>query len=348
MGYLRWALAMSVVLTHVLHSKWYMGFGGANSVEVFFFLSGFLMQLVIRYRYRSSFKFLLNRMLRIYPTYYLVLAATFLYLYKHQDGAFLNSALIEHGNQPVVSVISVFSNLTLIGSDSLNFINYSISDGFGLVSRNNGLGNLSLLLLIAPAWSLGLELTCYIFVPIFSKLKTRKIAFVISMLLCLRAYCLLRGYTEDPWTYRFLMFEIPIFLLGMILARLQINYNFTKKLGSLKVLAIVVAFFLSIGAVNYFMNPPRYIILFALICVSALIVLFGREDRTSKYLGKLSYPIYLSHVLIGEVSTTLFGDLISNEIILLLIFLVVLHIASSIVLILVNPIERFRSSNRAD
>ena len=74
-------------------------------------------------------------------------------------------------------------------------------------------------LLVSPIWSVSLELVFYIFAPFLIKRTTRTLSFVIVVLLFARAVIHLLGVNEDPWTYRFFPFELPIFLLGILLFR---------------------------------------------------------------------------------------------------------------------------------
>src|SRR4051812_32294352 len=80
MGCLRTILAITVVLAH---SPWNNGVafaGGRNAVQLFYVISGFLIAHVIRTNpaYRSPTRFYINRALRLYPIYFVVLLLTLL------------------------------------------------------------------------------------------------------------------------------------------------------------------------------------------------------------------------------------------------------------------------------
>ena len=343
MGYLRWALAVGVILTHALYSKWYMGFGGANSVEIFFFISGFLMQLVIRKKYNSTGRFLLNRILRIYPTYYIVLMSTCVYLAYVRHESLLRNQNFGIGNQLLTSSIYLFSNLTLVGSDLINFLNISNLHGLSFILRDSGLGNLSTLAIIAPAWSLGLELTCYLFVPLVSKWRTKSILICIALIMSFRVYCFLEGYTEDPWTYRLFLFEFPIFLMGMLSARFALRNNFNKMISAPVVLGLVFMIFILIGTINFYLNPPRFLVLVFLLCFSLLILIYGKESKLSSYLGRISFPIYLSHVLIFQIFENSNSQIESRRFLPIFTYVLVVHIVGALLLVVVKPVESLRS-----
>ena len=71
MGYLRFILAVTVTISHL----WTVKVAGHVAVFGFYCISGFLMTKVIHETYGSSWRgkisFLINRAIRIYPTYYL-------------------------------------------------------------------------------------------------------------------------------------------------------------------------------------------------------------------------------------------------------------------------------------
>jgi len=82
MGLLRAALAMAVVLGHTLSGRHrLMMIDPAAAVELFFIISGFYMGLILSEKYvgPKSFKlFITNRLLRLFPTYLLVLVISVL------------------------------------------------------------------------------------------------------------------------------------------------------------------------------------------------------------------------------------------------------------------------------
>ncbi len=107
-------------------------------VSIFFVLSGFLITI----RYYNDFvnkthnykKYFVNRFARIYPLFFILTAAVFIYNYFHPS-------LIEKPD----SFITYVLNFTLLKSF---FYNYFLSG-------------------IAQAWTLTIEETFYLFVPVF-------------------------------------------------------------------------------------------------------------------------------------------------------------------------------------
>ena len=76
MGLLRLLLAVSIILTHSFPLFGYKELDGIRAVEGFFVISGFYMALILNEKYtgknRSYFLYLSNRLVRIYPVYWLI------------------------------------------------------------------------------------------------------------------------------------------------------------------------------------------------------------------------------------------------------------------------------------
>lgn len=178
--------------------------------------------------------------------------------------------------------------------------------------------------LLAPqAWTLGVELTFYLLAPFV--LQRKKI-----MLLCLtlsvgaRIYLFHLGLgAKDPWTYRFFPTELALFLLGALAH--QVLMPMYKKLLSTEELsryASAATYFLVCVTLT-FSNIPlngaiKTIALFTLFLVSLpLSFWFQAERKWDKWIGDLSYPIYISHMFVIYLADwllkTLHGDSVGSE-----------------------------------
>ena len=76
MGYIRLLLGVSVYQGHawaIFPPKVYEFSGGVVSVRMFYIISGFLMAMVLSYKYESPINFYKSRLLRLIPVYYCVL-----------------------------------------------------------------------------------------------------------------------------------------------------------------------------------------------------------------------------------------------------------------------------------
>lgn len=107
-GILRTLLAINVVLLHIFNVPTL----GNYSVSFFFLLSGFLMTLIMHESYGFSFKgfkiFWLNRILRLYPTYLVILGITIVAI-------FVFPLVIRHPDLYMPNrIIEWASNITMI------------------------------------------------------------------------------------------------------------------------------------------------------------------------------------------------------------------------------------------
>ena len=148
MGLLRLLLSLSVLAAHTQYwPKYFHGVGGLSAVEIFFVISGFYMSLVLSKTYKGNRRaFYINRILRIYPLFYIVLIATFI-LDIFQNSNFISSL----NTLPNLGLLLVIcSNLIIFGSDLLMFLSFqsghlalvpfhqaSTSLGGGAISRSS-------------------------------------------------------------------------------------------------------------------------------------------------------------------------------------------------------------------
>jgi len=306
MGLLRVLLAFSVVAAHL---GFPFGFGGRNSVQIFFVISGYLMShvLVEKKVYERVLHFWINRLFRIFPTYWVVLCVTLIFILlgvDHEWWTFISGLPIE------ALLISLAVNLTLFFQDFLIFL--GIGPNGAIVfspSFDSTFRPLHLALLVPQSWSLALELSFYSLAPFILKRKWLILTLFASSLL-LRVVIIGLGVgTNDPWTYRFFPVEIGTFLAGACLHQFvaprisKFDVYKSKKL-SLTLVILFAAFAFAFPWVEN--NFTRYSLL-ATLCILGLPALFNYQgqSRLDNELGKLSYPIYLWHVLVISVLNVL-------------------------------------------
>ena len=352
MGLLRVLLAISVFMAHSPHAgltSALAGFGGENAVEIFFIVSGFYIALILDKSYSSKIGFYKNRFLRLYPIYYaiclLVLVRTFLLPdYGNSLFSFPTKAL----------AIGTIANSTFLGSDLLMFLQWNEDH---LQFGNYQYSELPLwhMLLVPQSWSIGIEVTFYLLAPVLCKTKTRTIIILGIFLLVARFSALLLGLNQDPWTYRFFPFELPMFLLGILLYRFRLHKQDSLKIDLKKIYLLLIMFYISFAFLAARVITNRFWQLATLIILTSIIIVFGEDKSQDKKLGELSYPIYLSHVLVITTYTTL-GNIFSNKypafsflnnpLVAIPITLIITILSSLLLIRLVEPVERIRNQNR--
>jgi peptidoglycan/LPS O-acetylase OafA/YrhL len=157
-------------MAHAGVSGTFRGFGGENAVEIFFMISGFYVALILDNSYSSIRLFYTNRILRLYPIYFLVCA---LILIRHAIFADSSNNLF---NYPAVALlIGTLANTTLIGSDWIMFLQWN-ENGLQFGPYGDSQLQIHQMLFIPQAWSLGAELTFYALAPFICKVKTLKLS----------------------------------------------------------------------------------------------------------------------------------------------------------------------------
>lgn len=312
MGVLRFLLAIAVVIAHAGPVFGHYIADGRFAVQMFYLISGFYMALVWNGRYAENEHpvrtFYLSRFLRIYPQYAIVLILSILislYAWLTQDRHPI--AVAQHfplsGSG---SLLTYGTQATLFGLESLLFLaregngNLAFTSNFSLASQPP----LHYYIFVPQAWSLGLELTFYLLVPfLLSKWRVMVVILISSLFLRVLAWQL--GFNHDPWTYRFFPFEIAMFLAGALSfyawrsmsdgMRNQCSHTLVQIFAAL-ILATAIACFEHtrnfLGESSYWLS---YILAF-----TAVPIIFNamRHSKIDKIIGDLSYPIYISHLLI--------------------------------------------------
>jgi peptidoglycan/LPS O-acetylase OafA/YrhL len=349
-GLFRVILAISVVLSHIVKTEtpFYQGFGGTNSVEIFFLISGFYIALILDKTYKSKRMFYLNRILRLYPIYLIVCLLVLL-------TSILRRGFAENlfGYSPLVLLISTFSNLTLIGTDWLMFFDTS-NGGIQLTSSVVTGDRMRDLLWIAPAWSLGIEITFYAMAPILCRWRSR---FLIATIIGL---CTIRilfnqsefNFAESPFDARFFPFELPYFLVGILLYRCKRDAKLVITIPLKYLYSALFLFFLIFEPIRSGFDLSRTASMAVLVIVAAVVVLFGQSSEFDRKFGELSYPIYISHVFIAQVyeysSTGIVKkfSLLDNSHISMSVQVLLIVLVSYFLLQITKPIEKIRDKNR--
>lgn len=293
MGLLRLLLAISVFFAHVAKPNWYTGLGGQLAVEAFFLISGFYMSSILRNRYLAKRKFYINRALRIFPIYYFILILSVL-----QTLIFSKLSIGTDFKFPISlnEFIAFLPNLVIFGSDWTQFLNIGIH-GFSWIGMQGGIGSASTFLLIAPAWTLGLELSFYLIAPRIVQLSQWILVAAAVLLFAVRLVYWSLGFSVDPWSYRFFIFELPIFFLGVIVERVK-NQNRCQIQISIKTqYFVVVTFYLIMGIVISKESIGYFWVLFPALAFVSLMLLGSTNQPFDKRIGELSYPLYLCHIL---------------------------------------------------
>lgn len=323
MGILRFLLAVSVIIAHsspIFGSRFV---GGPLAVQSFYMISGFYMALILSEKYiglGAIKKFYLNRFLRIYPIYWVVLLLTFvisIVMLLRNGNPFMLLSYVEywpHFQLPSLLLLGI-TNLTIFGQDAVMFS--AIKDGFLSFSSNFWLTNPQVykFLLIPQAWTISIELMFYLLAPWLNKRKTKTLTCIIVGSFIMRKYFESKGFNHDPWTYRFFPFEIMFFLFGILSYRFHSLYKNAPHSPAQSTLILFTVFGLTILYPFLQINESMKQVFYLIFIGSSLPVLFQFASKTSwdRIIGELSYPLYISHWLIIDLMNIAFDKLHTNQ-----------------------------------
>lgn len=287
MGTVRTLLAISVVFAHT--PLLYVFVGGQLAVQVFYCISGFLITYILCTvpAYANARRFYENRFLRLYPVYWTValLSACLIVvlLLAHPKSA---PDWVGFRHLPAYAKLVVIgANLLIVGQDWLMFAPIKAHP------------ELWALLLVPPAWTLGVELSFYAIAPVV----VRSVRVVIGLFIfscALRAIGISYGLTHDPWTYRFFPFELRLFLLGSLSFHVWDRLQRRGLVLSARMQKIFYAATLLWIIAFRWLHTPSQLLLIWTFAALPFLFLFQQQHRFDSRIGELSYPIYIGHLFI--------------------------------------------------
>lgn len=281
---------LMVTVWHYFYSlhSWFPGWSG---VDLFFVLSGYLITgRLIQTKGTPGFflGFYRNRALRILPLYFLMLIAffTILHLFIKNN---LSSFAIYTGHWP-----SFF-----IFTENWTFIRFGFPRDLSLL----------------PLWSIAVEEQFYLFWPLIILLipsgKSRIWIFSAAIFLTLLSRSLCYRITASPYQcYYNTFFRLDGMLAGSLLyqlhySRINIPLRLFKWITAVLLIALIAGSYLSKSVSPYsFFNATAGYTLIALFFTCLLHMAVQSEWQISRflkmgflrYLGKISYALYLVHV----------------------------------------------------
>ena len=310
MGILRTILALAVVVYHSFTIFGLRFCGGQIAVESFFMISGFYMALVLNEKYvgvGSYRQFLWSRFYRIFPVYWIVLVAALvlsLVGYYGFNHAYYLSRFFENKECLSLTTIGYFllENILIIGQDVLYFLRLDTGCHPKLMYYVLSYKHLGYQYLLVPqAWSISLELLFYSIAPFIVRKKIGWQLVIIALSLGVKIiYATKFNLSLDPWTYRFFPFELGFFMLGSIAYQCYIyfqNKRISSKIGYVLLILCIIGI-CGIDELEMDMSVKNSLF-YSLIFVSIpFIFLAFKNNTTDRYIGELSFSLYISHHLI--------------------------------------------------
>lgn len=363
MGLLRTILALSVAYAHLHFADSIVFIQAGIAVIIFYMISGFYMSMIITEKYKPSGegwekRFLLNRALRIYPPYFVVLIlAVVAKAWTGQPTIFtadLGLPWYQHA-------LAVLSNIFIVGQDwiiagtSLNWT----GGGSGLHSSWNTFP-------ILVAWTLAVEITFYLFAAL-ALFKSRAVFyFAFCLAVYFRFYFVFVngkalgmspfgiGLSNDPWGYHFFGTVLIFFLLGSFAYDIYVKIRTRMKQDSSVIYALygytavlLGLIFWQLWAFGSYRNIYGYNDALVWLAVGSFWLLLpalfalSKNSRIDNYIGLYCYPIYLCHIAAYEVLVLAFGLSVQSSV---WAIVGILAVGAVIVHLVEIPMERVRRS----
>ena len=294
MGSLRLILALCVAFGHFGIP---LGFPTSDiAVQSFFVISGFYMALVLNEKYGpgSYWLFISNRLLRLWPTYLVILIPSFLIASNWQAVLSLDPA----------SIIYYFVSQTFVLGQEIYFYLFTDHGTLGLTLHPGTMPNLLYKLAPVPqAWTLALEFYFYLIAPFIVRRGPAFIGAIIAASVLSRMTLLfVFDLGGDPWSSRFFPSELALFLTGSLCYYAYAPRSDTQRRQAYVMLAstaLLLPVCLAASKWDGISRLASLALLAAVIMAVPYLFRLTRNLSWDRYLGELSYPLYICHFLIG-------------------------------------------------
>lgn len=268
LGSLRFILALAVAFSHMgLTPNFHFG---AMAVVIFYMIAGYVMTHSFRTNFdgvlSKSGSFYIDRFFRIYPLYFVSLILIVVFVMASGYGKLY------------LDPLSVFINLSVI---PLNWYQNIVNP---------------------PSWSLGAEVQFYLLLPFlvcFSRLK------YLMMLLSYTIFVVASFEVIPPvqWAYKYLPGTLCIFIFGSVIYDTQTDTSNKARYVVLASLVVVVFHLAFLSTFKRHIDQPfAFESLLGIVTGATFIVVLAdskpRHRNIDDWLGRLSYPLFLSHVLV--------------------------------------------------
>lgn len=308
MGILRLTLALAVLLSHLPGSP-FQFIGGAMAVQAFFIISGFYMALVLDGKYADRGLFYSNRLLRLAPTYFAMMAvcAVSLFVFGVSVTASPETFTTAFSN-PATAAVMVFENLFVVGQELLFWLRIGADGGLiydptgALPSETQTVAWQALL--VPQSWSLSMELMFYAMAPLLARLGWKPLLGVALASIALRFAGHLLPVDFPLWQGRFFPTALFLFVFGMLAHRaLPLASRTPKWLGVVLGLG-ATAVLIGLPHTGLKGEPVRWAVYIGLAAVTPFVFNAFKNVRWDRWIGELSYPLYLCHLFVIAVALT--------------------------------------------
>lgn len=348
MGFLRLWLAAVVVLGHCPVGLLGHPLHGALAVSAFYVISGFYIQLIISERYSGHsgwhWDFWASRLLRLFPAYWLALAATAAYIaatghYPIHPVRF-HADVFQDGDW-IAKAYYILANLFIVGQDLSRWVTYD--NGILVLTHarpDDWKRAFSSFMLVGQAWSIAVELSFYLIAPWLLMKRTPVVILVMVASIALRVALLAAGFDQQDWWNAFFPSEIATFCAGALACRFyraRLKFGTGHALGPLAAVTAILVFSYIYDRIASGWTYAGFVVFIA--CVTPFLFRSSRTSGVDRFAGDLSYPVYVIHFLV----IGLLGDAgVGNFTIGIAAVLLSMAVSAAIVIWIERPISEFR------
>jgi peptidoglycan/LPS O-acetylase OafA/YrhL len=296
-----------VVLCHTGTIMGYSPVSGNLAVQCFYIISGFYMAMVLTEKYDKpggTRQFYINRALKIYPVYWLVLLLLFAWsiivYHFHYPGTL--DFYTKYSNPAVGTYLYLLlANIIIIGLDWTFLFGIDPQGHLYFTSDFNktrpavyNFGFNSI------AWTIGVELLFYVIAPWLNRRKYYLLVILLLASIGLRLL-LISWYTDrNPWNYMFFPTQVMFFIAGIFSYRLYIKFIRDKAARWLQYISYATLLFIILFYYQFFNESytKQAVLFLSLVLLVPFAFEATKKSRLDRYLGNLSYPIYISQMLV--------------------------------------------------
>ena len=351
MGTFRFLLAIAVTVSHFGGLWGHRFMDGLMAVQCFYMVSGFLISLVLSGKYDANTPaglrlFYTNRALRIFVPYWtfcllIIVAQTIV-------SAGPQSPLIQQWPEMsfATRVYLMFTNIFVIGQEWTMWLSYEHGSLIPVWSSDGLPTHPSIFYVIPQAWSMSLELMFYALAPFLVRRHWLMLLAYIAATYAARQLLMAYGFNGSGFVYRFFPVELGLFLAG-VLAHRVFAFADARRKGSLAASVAVTAALISMMFIMRYWDMWESHRFYALVVVALpSLFLVSRHFAFDRWLGELSYPIYLCHLAVlgigGAIATKFVGTIEDRGTLSLVLIVATVAIAIAYVHWIDAPFERWR------
>jgi len=327
LGVYRFALALLVVQGHLL--AWGAPWLAWQAVFSFYLLSGFLMTLVLNQDYEFDadgvVRFAANRTLRLFPVYWAVIGLTSLHI------AFVGP--LDQLNGAMALPLSAAERLanvfmTLVGFDQSQVTERRLSPS---------------------AWSLSIELFCYMLLAVYFGKTRARLFLMLAIGTAVSVVQIISDLDQPDFGFQNHYTVLQAGLIPFAVGGLAYFYRHSRLFAFSSTRLSVLCFFLSLNFLaGYWSDFHKYVAgLYVTVALNMALVpmLFSVESKRKwqTLLGALSYPVFLSHWLVGTLATIYLPIAAGSFLHFLLATLLAIMLSLALHYFIDRPVQKLRT-----